>query len=57
MTTHTDEETYVLCGQCEWTKTRLGIIRDIQDGKLEVTDEFIEDLRIENEMREEGMTE
>jgi hypothetical protein len=41
---HTKEESYPLCAACTERRVWLGIIRDIQDGRLEIPDELIEEL-------------
>lgn len=54
-TSHTDDDTHVRCELCGERRIWLDIIRDIQDGKLEVTDEFIAELQHQKALRDAGM--
>lgn len=55
MTTHTEDDKYILCETHQEARMWLDIIRDIQDGKLVISDEFIEELQHQKELRDAGM--
>ena len=54
-TVHTEDDVRVRCETCQTRRTWLDILRDIQDGKLEISDEYIEELKHQKELRDAGM--